>query len=87
MTHYADHERCPGFITTHDALNGVCVCGLYWEGTMPEHWPDGGVMSEKLLGRLRRRRHQQVEAERRRGSERREAAMVRPYGRGHPRLQ
>ena len=32
-----ENDLCSGFQSKHTGVNGVCCCGLYWEGTMPPH--------------------------------------------------
>lgn len=32
-----ENDLCPGFVVGRRGVNGVCACGLYWEGEMPPH--------------------------------------------------
>ena len=46
---------CPGYVPWRTGANGVCCCGLYWEGHMPLHDRHGRRLDEKVIKRFARR--------------------------------
>lgn len=51
-----ERDLCPGFQANHTGVNGICCCGLWWEGTMPAHDAKGRALKlERIVKRKVRR--------------------------------
>jgi hypothetical protein len=54
MTPKTENDLCTGY-RGQTGVNGICSCGLYWEGQCPPHDADGRLMDlERVLRRMRR---------------------------------
>jgi hypothetical protein len=70
-------DICPGYRPHHTGYNGICCCGIYWEGAMPLHTEKGRKLPEKTMDRIITRALRAEKTEKRRIFERNERTMER----------
>ena len=71
---------CAGYVGRGDTHGdqGICCCGLYWQGEMPMHTKDGEVVPEKIAERWYRHTRETHETHVRRTTAKREKRLSRP---------
>jgi len=68
-TAYGEKDLCYGYVNGRTGVNGVCICGLYWEGHMPPHNVEGKLIPPYVLEREIKRKGRQLEVDLRRNDE------------------